>query len=234
MRHDGGRRAAGHGGVGAATAAPSDAAWTGAWARKPDAADMHEHAFAASTVSVLFVCMGNICRSPTAEGVFRRKVREAGLEDRVIVDSAGTHGYHVGAPPDARAQETAARRGYDLSRLRGRMFDADDCQRFDYVLAMDRGNYNRIVQTCRSGGGHRGHGAGTGHGRGDHEAGQGAPARDGTANVRMFLEFAPYLREREVPDPYAGSDDGFEYVLDLIEAAADGLLEDVRQRLAGE
>jgi len=205
---------------------------------------MHDHVFAATTVSVLFVCMGNICRSPTAEGVFRRKVREAGLEDRVIVDSAGTHGYHVGSPPDARSQETAARRGYDLSRLRARKFEADDCQRFDYVLAMDRGNYNRIVQTCRAGGAHRagvrhGHGeheAGlhAGHGQGDHGAGLGAPARDGYANVRMFLEFAPYLREREVPDPYAGSDEGFEYVLDLIEAAADGLLEDVRQRLAGE
>ena len=198
---------------GARRDASSDAAWTSAWARKPDAASMHEHAFAASTVSVLFVCMGNICRSPTAEGVFRRKVREAGLEDRVIVDSAGTHGYHVGAPPDARSQETAARRGYDLSRLRARKFETEDCQRFDYVLAMDRGNYNRIVQTCR---------------------GAGGSARDGSANVRMFLEFAPYLREREVPDPYAGSDEGFEYVLDLIEAAADGLLEDVRQRLAGE
>jgi protein-tyrosine phosphatase len=222
----------------------SDAAWTSTWARKPDAASMHDHVFAANTVSVLFVCMGNICRSPTAEGVFRRKVREAGLEDRVLVDSAGTHGYHVGSPPDARSQESAARRGYDLSRLRARKFESDDCQRFDYVLAMDRGNYNRIVQTCRGAGGHRAgvlHGRGehqaerhSGHGPGDHGAGPGLTARDGIANVRMFLEFAPYLREREVPDPYAGSDEGFEYVLDLIEAAADGLLEDVRQRLAGE
>lgn len=184
------------------------------WAHKPELADPGDRVHATDSVAVLFVCMGNICRSPTAEGVFRRKVHEAGLEGRVHIDSAGTHGYHVGAPPDRRSQGAAARRGYDLSPLRARQFHADDCHRFDYVLAMDRGNYNRIVQTCR--GGRHAHGFG----------------RDGHANVRLFLEFAPHMREREVPDPYAGSDEGFEYVLDLIEAAAEGLLQDVRQRLA--
>lgn len=155
-------------------------------------------------ISVLFVCMGNICRSPTAEGVFRRLVEEAGLAHKVFVDSAGTHDYHVGSPPDARAQAAARRRGYDLSNLRGRQFGFDDCLRFDYVIAMDRGNYNRILGLCKAGAG---------------------------ANVRMFMEFAKGRKEREVPDPYSGGDDGFEYVLDLIEDAAAGLLKDVVQRL---
>ena len=157
-------------------------------------------------LAVLFVCMGNICRSPTAEGVFRRMVEEAGLSDRVRVDSAGTHDYHVGAPPDRRAQAAAERRGYDLSSLRARKVDVGDCRSFDYVLVMDRGNLNRARSIC---GGF-------------------------AENVRLLMDFAPGRREREVPDPYVGGPEGFEYVLDLIEEACRGLLEDVKARLAGE
>ncbi len=160
-------------------------------------------------VGVLFVCMGNICRSPTAEAVFRHKVRQAGLEEFVEVDSAGTHAYHVGDPPDPRSMEHAARRGYDLTDLRGRQLSTYDAERFDYVIAMDRGNYNRIVR----------------------EFG-GAAAGDGQrAEVRMFLDFAPEVPEVEVPDPYMGGAQGFEQVLDLVESASDGLLAEVQFRL---
>ncbi len=155
-------------------------------------------------ISVLFVCMGNICRSPTAEGVFKLMVQQAGLADRVFVDSAGTHDYHVGSPPDRRSQAAAHRRGYDLSALRARKFDREDCRTFDYVLVMDRGNYNRALQICG-----------------------GSPE-----NVRLLMEFASGRPEREVPDPYAGGVDGFEHVLDLIEEACRGLLVDVKGRLA--
>ncbi len=154
-------------------------------------------------IAVLFVCMGNICRSPTAEGVFKHLIDQAGLGDKVFVDSAGTHDYHVGSPPDRRAQATAQRRGYDLSSLRARKFDREDCRAFDYVLVMDRGNYNRARQTC------------------------GGSAE----NVRLLMDFAPGRPEREVPDPYPGGAEGFEHVLDLIEEACRGLLEDVRGRL---
>lgn len=160
-------------------------------------------------LSVLFVCMGNICRSPTAEAVFRAKVAEAGLSDRVEVDSAGTHAYHVGDPPDPRSVNAAAARGYDLTDLRGRQLSTYDAERFDYVLVMDRGNYNRTVRLF----------------------GGAEPADGQRASVRMFLDFAPDVREVEVPDPYVGGAEGFERVLDLIEAAADGLLAEVRERL---
>src|SRR6185436_7897223 len=97
-------------------------------------------------VKVLFVCMGNICRSPTAEGVFRKLVREQGLEDVIEIDSAGTHDYHIGAPPDPRAQQAAARRGIDLSSLRGRKAAREDFSRFDYILVMDRENYDNLLE----------------------------------------------------------------------------------------
>lgn len=160
-------------------------------------------------VAVLFVCMGNICRSPTAEAVFRHKVREAGLEDLVEVDSAGTHAYHVGDPPDPRSIRAAAARGYDLTDLRGRQISTYDAEFFDYVIVMDRGNYNRVVR----------------------EFGGAKASAEQRASVRMFLEFAPDRPEVEVPDPYVGGDAGFQLVLDLIEEAADGLLQEVRQRL---
>lgn len=155
-------------------------------------------------IKVLFVCLGNICRSPTAEGVFRKLVREAGLEDRIEIDSAGTHAYHVGEPPDARAQEAARRRGIDISGLRGRRATGTDMERFDYVLAMDRENYEHLLDICPAGHEHK---------------------------LRLLLEYAPQRPEREVPDPYFGGVAGFDRVLDLLEEAATGLLEDVRRRL---
>lgn len=160
-------------------------------------------------VAVLFVCMGNICRSPTAEAVFRAKVKGAGLNQLVDVDSAGTHAYHVGSPPDPRSVAAAAKRGYDLSDLRGRQLSTYDAERFDYVIAMDRANHDRIVSVF-----------------GSSEPGDGQ-----RASVRMFLEFAPEAQEVEVPDPYTGGPAGFRHVLDLIEAASDGLLAEIRGRL---
>ncbi len=154
-------------------------------------------------IRILFVCMGNICRSPTAEGVFRRKIEEAGLADRVEIDSAGTHAYHVGEPPDPRAREAASRRGIDLSGLRARQAQADDFARFDYVLAMDRDNYHGLMRL--------------------------AERNRGAARLHLFLEFARGIGEQEVPDPYYGGDQGFEQVLDMIEEASDGLIEHLRK-----
>lgn len=155
-----------------------------------------------SKISVLFVCMGNICRSPTAEGVFRSLVEEAGLSDRVEIDSAGTISHHAGNAPDQRAQEAAQKRGYDLSKQRARQVTSEDCERFEYVLAMDSDNLERLRSLC----------------------GDGTP--------RRFLEYASEASVQDVPDPYYGGGDGFERVLDLIEDASRGLLEDVRSRLS--
>jgi len=155
-------------------------------------------------VRVLFVCLGNICRSPTAEGVFRKLVQEQGLAQQIEIDSAGTHAYHVGAPPDARAQQAARRRGIDLSGLRGRQATARDIEQFDYVLAMDRENYENLLDICPNG---------------------------LESKIRLFMEFAPARSEKEVPDPYFGGPAGFDRVLDMIEDAATGLLEDIRKRL---
>jgi protein-tyrosine phosphatase len=150
---------------------------------------------------VLFVCMGNICRSPTAEGVFRGIVDRAGLADRFDIDSAGTHDYHIGDAPDARAQAAALRRGYDLSPLRARQVDSGDFSTFDFVLAMDRNNLALLQQRCPA----------------EHRR-----------KVRMLLDFAESGLPPEVPDPYYGSAQGFEQVLDLIEAGARGLLQHIR------
>jgi len=171
-----------------------------------------EPAVGAGKIRVLFVCMGNICRSPTAEGVVRKLVEEAGLSGRVEVDSAGTHAYHSGDPPHVRSQAVAAARGYDLSGLRGRQLSEYDAERFDYVVVMDRGNYNRTVGLF-----------------GSAEPGDGQRAQ-----VRLFMEFAAGRSEVEVPDPYAGGAEGFELVLDMIEEAASGLLAEIRARLASE
>ena len=152
-------------------------------------------------VKVLFVCMGNICRSPTAHGVFRHLVVEEGFSELIQVDSAGTHAYHVGEPPDARAQETARRRGIDLSDLRARKAERSDFAAFDYVLAMDRENYRSLVAICPP---------------------------DQLAKLRLFLEFAPGMEDQEVPDPYYGGAGGFERVFDLVEAASCGLLAHIR------
>ncbi len=154
-------------------------------------------------VRVLFVCMGNICRSPTAEGVFRRVVENAGLAHAIHIDSAGTHSYHVGEPPDARARAAAARRGIELDHLRARKALRQDFEQFDYILAMDRDNLHLLRQL---------------------DDGQ------GRAELRLFLDFARRFDTDEVPDPYYGGDQGFEHVLDLIEDASEGLLQHIRER----
>jgi protein-tyrosine phosphatase len=152
-------------------------------------------------VRVLFVCLGNICRSPLAQGVFEDMLRREGLMEEVFVDSAGTGSWHVGSPPDDRAQSSASARGLDLSTQRARRISSDDCEEFDYVLTMDEQNYRTVASLC-----------------------------GGRAVVRPFLDFAPHSPEREVPDPYSGGPDAFERVLDLVEEASEGLLDDIRDR----
>jgi protein-tyrosine phosphatase len=154
-------------------------------------------------VKVLFVCMGNICRSPTAEAVFRHYVEKAGLAGQILIDSAGTHDYHVGDEPDARTQRAANQRGYDMSKLRGRQVEAGDFSRFDYLLAMDEANLD-ILQRLRP--------------------------QAARSHLGLFLDFAERHAEREVPDPYYGGEDGFERVLDMVEDAAAGLLRQIRER----
>ena len=156
-------------------------------------------------VKVLFVCMGNICRSPTAQGVFAKLVEEAGLVEVIEIDSAGTHAYHVGEPPDRRAQETARRRGIDLSGQRARRVTPADLEHYDYVLAMDQDNYHALSDIC--------------------PAGRGLERR-----LTLLMDYAPQARMREVPDPYYGASGGFEAVFDMVEEAAAGLLEDIRRR----
>jgi protein-tyrosine phosphatase len=153
--------------------------------------------------SVLMVCMGNICRSPTAEGVFRHLVREAGLAGAVRIDSAGTLDYHAGSPPDHRAQHHAARRGYDLSQLRARQVSVRDFEDFDLVLAMDWDNLAELEALCPAAQRHK---------------------------VKRLMEFAPQHGD-VVPDPYYGGKDGFERVLDQVEQACRALLVHVRERL---
>ena len=153
-------------------------------------------------VNVLFVCMGNICRSPMAEGVFAKLVEEAGLAQAIRVDSAGTHDYHTGEAPDPRAQHVARQRGVDLSGLRARLVTAEDLTRFDYVLAMDQNNYRHLKKL--------------------------RPAGTDRA-LALLLEFAPELGESEVPDPYYGSLSGFMHTLDLIEHASRSLLDHIRR-----
>ncbi|NCA68611.1 MAG: low molecular weight phosphotyrosine protein phosphatase [Sphingobacteriia bacterium] len=159
----------------------------------------------ATKVKVLFICMGNICRSPTAHGVFRKLVVEEGLAHRIEIDSAGTHGYHVGEAPDRRARQTALERGIDIGDLRARVAVPDDFHVFDHVLAMDRDNYRILSQLC-------------------------PPER--RAKLRLFMEFAPDLGIRDVPDPYYGGPEGFDRVYDLVEAAARGLLDELIQGMS--
>ena len=154
---------------------------------------------------ILMVCTGNICRSPTAEGVLRRKLADAGLSDRVEVQSAGTVDYHAGSPPDRRAQQAALRRGYDLSRQRARQLRAEDFERFDLVIGMDSDHVERMVDICPG---------------------------PFAARICLLLDFSPARRKgMSVPDPYYGSPAGFERVLDLVEEACDGLVKDLTARL---
>ena len=170
-----------------------------AWWRKPSAPPR---------LSVLMVCMGNICRSPTAEGVLRHKLKAAGMEGVVAVDSAGTHGYHVGEPPDARAQRHALARGIDLSALRGRKVAEPDFERFQFMLAMDHDNLAELERLR-----------------------PGAQA----LQPRLLMDFARrHAGQLIVPDPYYGAPDGFEHVLDLVDDACDGLLLALQERLSIE
>lgn len=157
-----------------------------------------------SKIKVLFVCMGNICRSPTAEAVFRHYVENAGLSEQVMIDSAGTHDYHIGDKPDSRAQHAAQQRGYDMSKQRGRQVGEDDFRHFDYVLAMDKTNLANLRRIT--------------------------PPDSGT-HAKLLLEYARNHVERDVPDPYYGGGDGFERVLDMVEDAAEGLLQEIRRRV---
>lgn len=154
-------------------------------------------------MKVLFVCLGNICRSPTAEGVFRHKLQQAGLADLIEVDSAGTGGWHVGKAPDNRTRQAALRRGYDLSALRARQVVAGDFARYDLVLAMDNSNLHHLGVLRPEG---------------------------SVGELDLFLRRYRLALE-EVPDPYYGGEEGFEHVLDLIEQACDGLLAELRGRL---
>jgi protein-tyrosine phosphatase len=153
-------------------------------------------------ISVLFVCMGNICRSPTAHAVFRKQVNEAGLAADVRVDSAGTHAYHVGHQPDTRSMKTAAERGVMMQDLRARKVDFSDLIEFDYILAMDADNMAILQQM--------------------------APA-DLKPKIMLFMEFAPQMKRQYVPDPYYGGVQGFEDVFDMVEAASVGLLDFIKQ-----
>lgn len=152
-------------------------------------------------MKILFVCMGNICRSPTAEIVFRQIIAREAPDLGIEIDSAGTAAYHVGSPPDSRTRQAALRRGYDMSALRARVVEPQDFNRFDLILAMDRQNLDDLQQR--------------------------APA-NARERIRLFLEFDPDGVTAEVPDPYYGDANGFEEVLDLVEAASRGLLQHVR------
>lgn len=154
-------------------------------------------------ISVLFVCMGNICRSPIAEGVFGKVVREAGLAGEIQIDSAGTHDYHVGDAPDPRAQRTASGRGYDISGLRGRQIQDTDFEQFDHILVMDSHNLNNLKRR--------------------------APARH-HHKIKLLLSYSRRFPNLDVPDPYYGGQQGFEQTLDMAEDAAQGLLKAILEQ----
>lgn len=153
---------------------------------------------------ILFVCTGNICRSPTAEGVCRQRALERGLADRIEIDSAGTHAHHVGEAPDGRACDAAERRGVDLSRQRARQVQPEDFSSFDLILAMDRGHYRILSRMCLPEEKHK---------------------------VRLFMDFAGarFAGSRDVPDPYYGGLDGFDQVMDMVEAGVEGMLSTYEQ-----
>lgn len=151
-----------------------------------------------NSINVLFVCMGNICRSPTAQAVFEHLIVERGHDHWIKTDSAGTHAYHVGEPPDSRSQSAARSRGIDMSVQRARKVLAEDFDRFHYVLAMDKSNYNDLMRLA-------------------------SPAQRN--RLHLFMDFAGGFDASEVPDPYYGGSHGFERVLDMVAAASEGLLE---------
>jgi len=153
---------------------------------------------------VLLVCMGNICRSPTAEGVLRHFIKINGLGDKVEVDSAGTHGYHVGEAPDQRTQRAASARGYNLSQLRARKVARQDLDYFDLILAMDKSNLDNLQRMAMP---------------------------EQQDKIKLFMDFARNFDDDEVPDPYYGLGHGFDLVLDMVEDASQGLVEDIRKQL---
>ena len=146
---------------------------------------------------ILLVCMGNICRSPTAEVVLRNYIKNNGLGDLVEVDSAGTHGYHVGEAPDTRTQRAAALRGYNLSQLRARKVARQDLDYFDLILAMDKSNLDNLKRLA---------------------------SPEQYERIKLFMEYAPNFDDEEVPDPYYGLGHGFDLVLDMVEDASQGLV----------
>jgi len=150
---------------------------------------------------ILFVCTGNICRSPTADGIARHWVARMGMQGEIEIDSAGTHAYHDGEAPDPRAQKLARSRGYDLSRLRARPVVPMDFEHFDLILAMDRGHFVWLLRECPP----------------EHQH-----------KIKMFLSFAERFPDGDVPDPYYGGDEGFEQVLDMCEDAVQGILDKCR------
>lgn len=153
-------------------------------------------------IKVLFVCMGNICRSPTAQGAFEKVVKDAGLEKKILIDSAGTHAYHVGESPDTRSQMAAKKRDIDLSEQRARKVSLKDFEEFDYILPMDLDNYLSLKTQC---------------------------PKQYLHKIQLFMEYAPTTGFGEVPDPYYGGEKGFELVLDLTMSASKGLLETIRR-----
>ena len=155
---------------------------------------------------VLMVCMGNICRSPTAEGVLRSAVEKANLADKIEVDSAGTHGYHVGEAPDQRTQRAALARGYDLSQLRARRVAPQDLEYFDLILAMDRSNLDNLKRMAEPK---------------QHD------------RIRLLMDYAENFDDDEVPDPFYGLGYSFDLVLDMVEDAAEGLVDALKLKLAG-
>lgn len=154
-------------------------------------------------IKVMFVCMGNICRSPSAEAVFHYMAQTGGLRDYIEVASSGTHDYHVGGPADKRSHAAALSRGIDMAAHRAQQFKKAHCEEYDYVLVMDQVNHEHVMRHCPAEYQHK---------------------------VHYFLDFAPQLNLKEVPDPYYGGADGFDQVLDLVEAASAGLLAEIRER----
>ncbi len=153
---------------------------------------------------VLLVCMGNICRSPTAEGVLRQFIKINKLGDKVEVDSAGTHGYHVGEAPDSRTQRAASVRGYNLSQLRARKVARQDLDYFDLILAMDKSNLDNLKRMSTT---------------------------EQQERIKLFMQYAKNFEDDEVPDPYYGLGHGFDLVLDMVEDASQGLIEEIKQKI---
>ncbi len=153
-------------------------------------------------IKVLFVCMGNICRSPTAEGLFRDIIQKSGFIDRFIIDSAGTHSYHINKPPDARTTKAALERGIDISMLRARQVELSDFDEFDHILVMDQANFEKLIEFF---------------------------PKHTSDKIKFLLDYAPHLNTKSVPDPYYGGSRGFERVLDMIEDASVGFLEELKR-----